>query len=128
MKIETPLVDEVLSEIEEVKKIEVGTEKHEKGVNSVTKLMDRAIEMEKLGLEKRKIELEEDKLEQEQMRLEAEQKDRGRKDAITIGTFVVTTATSLLVVYETFRFDRENTPTSTLGRTILTKFIPKMFK
>ena len=128
MRIETAVVDEVLSEIEEVKHIEVGSEKHEKGVNSVTKLMDRAIEMQKVDLEKRKIEIEEDKLEVEKTKIEIEQKDRNRKDLIAVGTFIVSTLTGLAVVYETFRFDTENTPTSTLGRTILTKFVPKMFK
>lgn len=128
MRIGTAVVDEVLSEIEEVKRLEVGSDKHEKGVNSVTKLMDRAIEMQKVDLEERKIELEEDKLEVEKTKLEVEKKDRNRKDLIAVGTFVVSTLTGLAVVYETFRFDTENTPTSTLGRTILTKFIPKMFK
>ena len=48
MDIKTLVNDEITSEIEEISKIEVGTEKHVAAVNAVTKLMDKSIELEKL--------------------------------------------------------------------------------
>lgn len=128
MKIETPVVEEVLSEIEEVQRIKIGTDEHEKAVKSATTLMDRAIKIEELNLEKRKIENEERKLDVEEQRLEAEKKDRIRKDVITVATSGLSLAAGLLVVMETFRFDLTSTSTSTLGRTILSKWVPKLFK
>ena len=128
MKIEKPIVDETLAEIEEVSGLAVGTEEHEKAVKSATVFMDRAIEIEKINLEKRKIENEERKLDVEEQKIEMDKKDRRRKDLITVGTTLLSVGTGLLVVKETFRFDLEHTPTSTLGRAILSKWIPKLFK
>ena len=128
MKIEKPIVEEALAEVEEVSKLAVGTEEHEKAVKSATVFMDRAIEIEKLNLEKRKIENEERKLDVEEQKIVIDKKDRRRKDIITIGSTLLSVGTGLLVVKETFRFDLEHTPTSTLGRTILSKWIPKLFK
>lgn len=128
MRIEKPIVDEALAEVEEVSKLAIGTEEHDKALKSATVMMDRAIKIEEINLEKRKIENEERKLDVEEAKLEADRKDRLRKDVITVGTTVASVATGLLVVMETFRFDRENTPTSTLGKMILSKWVPKLFK
>lgn len=128
MKIEKPVVDEVLAEVEEVSNLSIGTEEHEKALKGATMLMDRAIEIEKLNLEKRKIENEERKLDVEEQKIEVEKKDRFRKDAITVVTSGLSLAAGLLVVVETFRFDLGHTPTSTLGKTILSKWVPKLFK
>ena len=128
MKIEKPIVEEALAEVEEVSKLAVGTEAHEKAVKTATVFMDRAIEIEKINLEKRKIENEERKLDVEEQKIEADKKDRRRKDWIAVGTALLSFGGGLLVVKETFRFDLEHTPTSTLGKTILSKWVPKLFK
>ena len=47
MKNETMLHDEIKAELEELSKLEVGSDKYETAVNGISKLMDRAIEMEK---------------------------------------------------------------------------------
>ena len=52
MNIETILHEEIVSEFKSLKGMEVGTEKHKTAVESIAKLMDRAIEMEKIGNEK----------------------------------------------------------------------------
>lgn len=128
MRIENAVTDEALAALETVSKIQIGTDEYDKGVNSVTKLVDRTIEMEKVEIERRKLDIEDRKLDVEEAKLEADKRNQFRKDLIGVGTFVVTTASGLLVVMETFRFDRTDTPTSTLGRTILAKFVPKLFK
>ena len=45
MKNETMLHDEIKAELEELSKLEVGSDKYETAVNGISKLMDRAIEM-----------------------------------------------------------------------------------
>lgn len=52
MRIKTTLVDEFNSQMEEVHKIEVGTEQQKIAVESVTKLADRIIELEKLEVQR----------------------------------------------------------------------------
>ena len=128
MRIEKPIVDETLAEVEKVSELAIGTDEHDKALKSATVMMDRAIKIEELNLEKRKIENEERKLDVEEAKLEVEKKDRLRKDAIAVGTTLLSVGTGLLVVVETFRFDLGHTPTSTLGKTILSKWVPKLFK
>ena len=52
MDIRTLVNDEITSEIEEISRIEIGTEEHTAAVDAVTKLMDKSIELEKLQNEK----------------------------------------------------------------------------
>lgn len=52
MDIKTLVNDEITSEIEELSRIEVGTEEHTAAVHAVTMLMDKSIELEKLQNEK----------------------------------------------------------------------------
>ena len=52
MSIETLLNDEIRSEFEELKKLEVGTEQYKASVDGLTKLVDRAIEFEKIDAER----------------------------------------------------------------------------
>ena len=47
MSIETMLKDEIKDEMEELKKLTPGSEEHKIATDSVTKLYDRVIEMEK---------------------------------------------------------------------------------
>ena len=50
------------------------------------------------------------------------------RNYINIGTFIVSTGVSLIAMHKTFKFDEVATVTSTMGRNILTGFVPKMFK
>ena len=60
--------------------------------------------------------------------IEAENKRDKIRNRITVGTFVVSTMFSAYAVFKTFKFDKEATITSTLGRNILNSAIPKMFR
>ena len=48
MKVETMLHDEILNEFEELKKLEVGSDGYRAAVDGISKLLDRAIEYDKL--------------------------------------------------------------------------------
>lgn len=57
--------------------------------------------------------------------IEVDTKRDKTKNAITIGTFVVSTGFSAYALARTFKFDETDTVTSTLGRNILNGFLPK---
>ena len=69
MKVETLLHEEITSEFETLKNLEVGSEAYRTTIDGVTKLVDRAIDIDKLNLESKSEEL---KLKQ----MEEDAKDR----------------------------------------------------
>ena len=64
MSIKNGLVEESNNELKEVRKLEVGSEKHKTAVDSLTKLADRVLEIEKLEVSK------EEKLDEKVMEME----------------------------------------------------------
>lgn len=59
------LEKEIVDQLSEVSMEEIGTDRYEKAVEGVSKLIDRDVKMKSLELEKRKIELEELKAQNE---------------------------------------------------------------
>ena len=77
MKNETMLHDEIKAELEELSKLEVGSDEYETAVNGISKLMDRAIEMEKFESDaKERIDSKEAELDLKYRQLEEDIKDR----------------------------------------------------
>ena len=105
-------------------------------INERISVLDTNNENYKLLLEERDklrnelIKLEQVKIETnlKKSQIEAEDKREKIRNAITIGTFTVTTGVSIWTVLKTFKFDQESTITSTLGRNSITNVVSKMFK
>ena len=98
MDVNERLKDEVLSEIEGVGTMALGSAEHEKTVNAVNGMMDRIIKVEQLKAEQRKLDLEESKLrlEEEKKDLEERKANNDHKNNITRNVItVVTTALSV---------------------------------
>ena len=125
MKNETMLHEEIQSEFEELKKIEVGSDTYKTAVDGLTKLMDRAIEIDKLNvgaeerLDARNIDAE---LRQEQ--LEADVKDRKVRNAISLAGIVIPTAVTIWGTLKSLKFEEDGTITTNAGR----NFINRIFK
>ena len=125
MKNETMLHDEIQNEFEELKKIEVGSDEYKTAVDGLTKLMDRAIEIDKLNvgaeerLDARNIDAE---LRQEQ--LEADVKDRKVRNAISLAGIVIPTAVTIWGTLKSLKFEETGTITTNAGR----NFINRIFK
>ena len=125
MKNETMLHEEIQNEFEELKKIEVGSDKYKTAVDGLTKLMDRAIEIDKLNvgaeerLDARNIDAE---LRQEQ--LEADVKDRKVRNAISLAGIVIPTAVTIWGTLKSLKFEETGTITTNAGR----NFINRIFK
>lgn len=126
MKIETLLQDEIQSEFGELKKMEIGTDEYKTSVDGITKLVDRAIELEKMRAEN---ELENDKLVSENIRkaeeLELEKKDRLIKNIIAGAGVIVGAGLTIWGTIKSLKFEEEGTVTTIMGRGFINKLLPK---
>lgn len=128
MKIEDMIVEEIKSEIEEIGKIEVGSDTHEKAVNSATKLMDRHIKMKELEIEENKIYLENERVELEKKKVQDEKHDRWVKNATVIGTTVGGALITVVFARYAYRFEEYGTITTKAGHKMVDKAIEYFFK
>ena len=126
MKNETMLHEEIQNEFEELKKIEVGSDKYKTAVDGLTKLMDRAIEIDKLNvgaeerLDARNIDAE---LRQEQ--LEADVKDRKVRNTISVLGIVIPTAVTIWGTLKSLKFEESGTITTNAGRNFMNRIFKK---
>ena len=126
MSIKTLLHEEIRSEFGELKKINVGSEEHDKAVNSLVKLVDRAIELEKIdiGIDEndKNREYENDfKL----RTIEEDRKDRLIKNGIAIAGIVIPSAITIWGAIKSIEFEKEGTFTTIMGRGFISKLLPK---
>ena len=125
MKNETLLHEEIQGEFEELKKLEVGSEKYKTAVDGLTKLMDRAIEIDKLNVraeERRDARDIEAELRQQQ--LDEDVKDRKVRNAISIAGIVIPTAVTIWGTLKSLKFEETGTLTTNAGR----NFMQRIFK
>lgn len=124
MSMEKMLSEEIESELKVLKSTKPGDETHKATIDSVTKLMDRAIELKKLdatAAEENTTRTIETDLKLKQM--QEEKKDRfiknimmGAKDVATIGVVIWGTVVSM-------NFEKEGTLTTSAGRKHLNKLL-----
>ena len=126
MKNETMLHEEIQSEFEELKKIEVGSDKYKTAVDGLTKLMDRAIEIDKLnvGAEERRDARDIDaELKHEQ--LEADVKDRKVRNAISLAGIIIPTTVTIWGTLKSLKFEETGTVTTNAGRNFMNRIFKK---
>ena len=117
MKFEHLLKEEIVSEVESLGKLELGTEQYKTTVDGVTKLVDRALEIEKIDIEaeerERSREIETNlKIQQ----IEDDRKDRKVKNGIAIGSTLLGVAVTVWGTLKTLKFEEEGTVTTLVGR------------
>lgn len=126
MKIETLLYEEIESEFGELKKMTVGTDEYKTSVDGITKLVDRAIELEKVKAEN---DLANEKLMSENIskaeELELEKKDRLVKNILTGVGIVSGAALTVWGTIKSLKFEEEGTVTTIMGRGFINKLLPK---
>jgi len=126
MKNETLLHEEIKSEFEELKKLEVGSEKYKTAVDGLTKLVDRAIKIDELNtgvgerLDARNIDAE---LKQEQF--EESVKSRKVQTGLTIAGIVVPTVVTIWGTLKSLKFEETGTITTNAGRNFMNKLFKK---
>lgn len=115
MDIETLLFKEIKDEFGELKKFDFGSDGYKNGVDGVAKLVDRAIEIEKLNVE----------IEQKEQDRKEEIKDRLIKNCLTglsIGLPIIVTIWGTV---KSLRFEETGTVTTIMGRGFVNKLLPK---
>lgn len=126
MKFEHLLKEEIVSEVESLGKLELGTEQYKTTVDGVTKLVDRALEIEKIDIEAEERERSreiETNLKIQQM--EDDKKDRKVKNGIAIGSTLLGVAVTVWGTLKTLKFEEEGTVTTLVGRGFINKLLPK---
>lgn len=113
MSMATKLQLEIEERLDAANELDPTSKEYETVVNSVTKLMDRAIEIEKL----------ESSESQNEKQMKEERKARLIRNLIDIGAIVLPLGVTLWGVKASLYFEDENTVTTTVGR----KFMDKLF-
>lgn len=115
MSIEKMLHDEITADFEKLHETDFGTDEYKSGVESVVKMVDRAIEL-------KKIESDAELKKAEQMT------DKRNRLIGHILTGVTTAAGIAVTIWGTkasFEFEKEGTVTTIMGRGFINKLLPK---
>lgn len=124
MSIQRLLREEIESEFKELSTITPGGETYKVAVDGITKLMDRAIEMEKNEIDRQdRIDARDSENELKTKQMEDEKKDRFVKNLLagigTIGGLVVT----IWGAKKAWKFEETGTVASPVGRSFINKLI-----
>lgn len=124
MNTEVLLNEVITNNLERLNEMEAGTEEYDKIVNSVTKLMDRFIEIDKLNIEhEEKIDIQKTDTELKLKQMKDDRIDRWVRNGITL----VSVGGGLILTYwgskKSWKFEETGTITSTAGR----EFMKKLF-
>lgn len=128
MSIESNLTDEFLSELDELGRVEFGSEKYKVAVGGVTQIADRLIEMSKLDAEDEKLEIEKQKLDLEYQKFEEDKKDRKSRNRISVLSVVTPAAIAVVGGAAMFIYEERGSITSQVGRKIIDKYIFRNIK
>lgn len=126
MNIETLLYDEIETEFEKLRTTDTGSEQYKVTVDGLTKLMDRAIEMERINndCDDKAKTRESDQLMKEQQLLE-DKKDRLVKNIISAAGVVLPLIVTIWGTKVSLKFEEEGTFTTIMGRGFINKLLPK---
>ena len=127
--IETLLKQEIETEFGELNKIELGSNEYKTTVDGLTKLVDRAIELEKLNIEdEKRIEAQKDKEFENDLKIkqmESDKKDQKVKNGIAVAGIVIPVAVTVWGTFKSFKFEETGTITTIMGRGFINKLLPK---
>lgn len=113
MSMVTKLNVEIEEKFDELAKLDPTTKEYSVAVDSVTKLMDRAIEIEKL----------ESTETQSEKQMEEDRKSRLVKNCIDVGSVVLPLAVTIWGAKASFKFEETGTITTSVGRKFMDKII-----
>ena len=128
MGIEVRLHEEIEGELIKLEEMrdEIGTEKHKVAVDGLTKVLDRAIEMDKVERELREKERSREiENEFKAQQLKDERRDRLVKNILAVAGIIVPTALTVWGTFKTFKFEEEGTITTSMGRGFIGRLFPK---
>ena len=126
MSVKRLLNDEIVSEIENLNKVPLGSEEHKIAADALAKLLDKSIEMDKLDLEYQdKVESREAANNLKRIEIEEEKKDRRVKNILTGVSVVGGFAVTIWGAIKSLEFEKTGTITTIMGRGFIQKLLPK---
>ena len=124
MRIETMLQEGIEDGFSELKKVQVGTESYKTTVDGLTKLVDRAIELEKLEADiQNKVDDREAETELRLKQVKEEKRDRFVKIGLTAASVFGGIGLTVWGALKSWKFEEVGTVTSGPGR----EFMKKLF-
>lgn len=113
--IKSLLDEEIQEEIEGLKQMEMGSESYKTTVDGLTKLVDKALEIQKAESES-----------QVKSRLaEEDRRDRRIKNGIAIGSIVIPASLTIWGTFKTLEFEKTGTITTIMGRGFINSLLHK---
>jgi hypothetical protein len=126
MNIEHLLYDEIENEFEKLRDKTPGSDEHKAIVDEIVKLMDRAIEMEKVNNDcQDKTEVRENDQAMKKQQMEDEKRDRLIKNTISVAGIVLPLIVTIWGTKVSLKFEEEGTFTTIMGRGFINKLLPK---
>lgn len=126
VNIENLLYDEIETEFDKLSQLEPGTEQHKAAADTLAKLMDRAIEMDKVESDcKDKAAARESEQHLKEQQLADEKKDRWIKNIIGAAGVVLPLLVTIWGTKVSLKFEEEGTFTTIMGRGFIQKLLPK---
>lgn len=120
------LRNEVKTELEALSNLDVGSDQYKATVDSVTKLTDRIVELEKLEIEKQeKVEIRKQDYNLKLKQMEEDKKDRQIKNYLNAAGIILPIGLTVWGTFKTFEFEKEGTVTTMMGRGFIGKLFPK---
>lgn len=122
----TLLEVEIQDQFERLRKTEFGTEQYKTGVDGLTKLIDRSIEIDKLSHEFKK-ERENQKLDIEfkEKQMAKDKKSEMIHNVIAIAGIVLPLLVTIWGTNVSLKFEESGTVTTIMGRGFINKLLPK---
>lgn len=120
------LCENIQAELSKLKETDPGSDEHKARLDEVTRLMDRAIEMDKVEVDcaDRTAIRENEQLMKEQQ-MNDEKKDRLVKNIITAAGIVLPLIVTIWGTKVSLKFEEEGTFTTIMGRGFINKLLPK---
>lgn len=115
MSMKTLLEVEIEDKFDELNKLDSGSKEYAAAVDSVAKLMDRAIEIEKFEASET----------HNEKQMKEDRKSRVVKNCIDVGSIVLPLAVTIWGAKASFKFEETGTITTGIGRKFMDKLISK---
>lgn len=127
MRIDRLLCEEIEKEFGEIEKLEVGSEKHRAAVDSLTKLVDRAIEIDRMEAEmQEKIESRVSDAEFKVQTAKDDKINRIVSHSINVVGIILPIAVTIWGTKASFEFEKDGTISTLMGRGFINKLLPKL--
>ena len=124
--IEATLDKEILDQMDELKKLEVGSEQYKSVVDGVSKLYDKAIEFQRIHSETDlKFDSQEFEMDMRVKQMKNDEKDRLIRNVLTGLGIAIPAGLTVWGTIKSIKFEQTGTITTMMGRGFIQKLLPK---